>query len=131
MAKADPRHTLGDLVAQRRRELRLTKEEAARRVPMSSISWKRVEDGLPVRETTYTGVENVLEWPPGSIQRFLATAVAPMSPMTPAVDPATAPVEAVAEMLMSIRKALGEEVFEDALHKVKQLRERERDRTQY
>ena len=63
---------LGDLqalalaVTRRRLTLGLTKEAAARKVDMSSITWKRVEDALPVRDDSYAKIEQALGWVPGS-----------------------------------------------------------------
>ncbi|SKS11436.1 Uncharacterised protein [Mycobacteroides abscessus subsp. bolletii] len=58
---------LGHEVATERIERRWGKEGAARRAAISSITWKRVEDGLPVRETSYRSIEAAFGWPPGRI----------------------------------------------------------------
>ncbi|WP_100467547.1 hypothetical protein [Mycobacteroides abscessus] len=58
---------LGHEVAAERMERRWGKEAAARRAAISSITWKRVEDGLPVRETSYRSIEAAFGWPPGRI----------------------------------------------------------------
>jgi hypothetical protein len=63
---------LAEAVAERRVELRLTKEAAARLVSMSPITWKRVEDGQPVRELSYAGIETALKWPAGKVRQVLA-----------------------------------------------------------
>ncbi|RIT63977.1 hypothetical protein D2E95_01155 [Mycobacteroides abscessus] len=58
---------LGHEVAAERMGRRWGKEAAARRAAISSITWKRVEDGLPVRETSYRSIEAAFGWPPGRI----------------------------------------------------------------
>ncbi len=46
-----------------------SKEEAARRAKISSITWKRVEDGLRVQDTKIRGIEAALGWKAGSVER--------------------------------------------------------------
>lgn len=61
---------LGAAVAERRRALKLGVEPAARLADgISKDTWKRVEKGLPVRDTKYTSVEKALQWAPGSCMR--------------------------------------------------------------
>jgi hypothetical protein len=64
-------HRLAGLVQRRRVELRLGIEPAAKLAEMSKDTWKRVEAGLKVRATSYTGMEAALHWVPGSCQRIL------------------------------------------------------------
>lgn len=40
------------------------KEAAARNAGINSITWKRVEDGLPVRDTSLRAIEKALGWTP-------------------------------------------------------------------
>jgi transcriptional regulator with XRE-family HTH domain len=42
-----------------------SKEEAARRAGVSSITWKRVEDDLPVQEHKLNAIGEALGWGPG------------------------------------------------------------------
>jgi hypothetical protein len=62
---------LAEVVQRRRIELKLGIEPAAKRGGMSKDTWKRVEAGLNVRDTSYTGVEQALEWAPGSCSAVL------------------------------------------------------------
>lgn len=62
---------LAALVQQRRLDLRLGIEPAAKLAEMSKDTWKRVEVGLKVRPTSYTGMEAALQWAVGSCQRIL------------------------------------------------------------
>lgn len=52
-------------VASERVKLGLSKEAAAKEAGISSITWKRVEDGLPVRDTKMRAIELALNWSPG------------------------------------------------------------------
>lgn len=52
----DERRRLGKRVAGARIEKGWSKEEAARKAGMSSITWKRVEDGLNVHDTSLATV---------------------------------------------------------------------------
>jgi DNA-binding XRE family transcriptional regulator len=54
----------GQLVAMARADLGWSKEEAARRAGISSITWKRVEDGLPVQDVKLRAVYRTLGWDP-------------------------------------------------------------------
>jgi hypothetical protein len=62
---------LADRVQLRRKQLRLGIEPAAKLAEMSKDTWKRVEAGLNVRPTSYTGIETALQWALGSCQRIL------------------------------------------------------------
>ena len=57
---------LAERVRGRRAELHLDIEPAARSVGMSKDTWRKVESGQSVRETTYTRIDGVLSWAPGS-----------------------------------------------------------------
>ena len=70
---------LAALVQQRRVELRLGIEPAAKLAEMSKDTWKRVEAGLTVRLTTYPGIERVLQWAAGSCMQILEGAAGPVT----------------------------------------------------
>ncbi|MFE9432414.1 helix-turn-helix domain-containing protein [Streptomyces sp. NPDC006640] len=63
---------LAHLVRQRRLELKLGIEPAARLAGMSKDTWKKVEAAREdVRATSYTGIERALQWAPGSCTRVI------------------------------------------------------------
>jgi hypothetical protein len=62
---------LARLVQERRLELRLGIEPAAKLADMSKDTWKRVEAAQNVRATSYTSIEHALQWAPGSCRRIL------------------------------------------------------------
>lgn len=63
---------LAHLVRQRRLELGLGIEPAARLAGMSKDTWKKVEAARDdLRATSYTGIERALRWAPGSCTRVL------------------------------------------------------------
>ncbi len=86
-----PRHDedalqrLASLIIKRRSELNLHKVDVARRAGLQVNTYSKVEDGLPVRETTYTKIEPVLEWAAGSCLDILGGAAAAtlVEPATP------------------------------------------------
>ncbi|WP_154021767.1 hypothetical protein [Mycobacteroides abscessus] len=53
---------IGGAVMQARIERGWGKEAAARNAGINSITWKRVEDGLPVRDTSLRAIEKALGW---------------------------------------------------------------------
>lgn len=61
--------TLGLVVEKARLDKGWSKEEAAREARISSITWKRVEDGKPVQPVKLRGLENALGWAGGSAER--------------------------------------------------------------
>lgn len=61
-----PLERLAQRVKERRLELGLASEKAARSVGMSKDTWRRVERGESVRELTYARIEHVLQWAQGS-----------------------------------------------------------------
>ncbi|MFB7617789.1 helix-turn-helix domain-containing protein [Kitasatospora sp. NPDC056181] len=69
--QADGLQRLAGAVQRRRAELRLSKDECARRASMSITTWRRVEDGDPVRDTTYARVDEVLGWELGASARII------------------------------------------------------------
>jgi hypothetical protein len=56
---------LAAAVRTRRTELRLGIEPAAKLAGISKDTWKRVEAGLRVRDTTYAAIDHALQWAPG------------------------------------------------------------------
>jgi hypothetical protein len=71
MAPSDlPR--LATLVKQRRLGLRLARKAAADAAGVSKDTWRRVEEGEPVREMSYAKIEPILKWTPGSCLAILA-----------------------------------------------------------
>jgi transcriptional regulator with XRE-family HTH domain len=76
---------LGHRVRSERVHLRISIDDAAARAQMSPVTWGRVEKGLPARTLSYAGIEAVLGWARGSIDRFLRDRSEP----TPADEPPT------------------------------------------
>jgi transcriptional regulator with XRE-family HTH domain len=68
---AEDLRRLGGAVTTRRTQLKLSKDECARRASMSNTTWTRVEDGLGVRDTTYSRVDDVLGWPTKTCEQIL------------------------------------------------------------
>jgi uncharacterized protein (DUF58 family) len=62
---------LADRVKRRRIELELGIEPAARSAGMSKDTWKRVEAGLAVRDTSHAKIDQALSWATGSCQKIL------------------------------------------------------------
>ena len=63
---------LATAVQTRRTELRLGVEPAAKLAGISKDTWKRVEAGLKVRDTTYTAIDRALQWAAGGCVAVLA-----------------------------------------------------------
>jgi hypothetical protein len=106
---------LGRLVAERRQELRLSIEAAAKRGKINRLTWRSIEAGeeRERRDTTFPGVEEALEWERGSVDRIMRGG-------TPAeIDPPPAQVpdavEDAARLLSLVRSQFGEVVYEEAL----------------
>lgn len=80
----DDLHRLAQQVAHRRSQLHLSVDEAARRSrpTMSNATWHRLEDGKPVRDTTYARVDKVLDWPPRTCMAILEGAEPPLESET-------------------------------------------------
>lgn len=64
------RQAIARAVTAARTELGLSKESAAREGGISSITWKRVEDGLNVQDTKLRAIEKVLGWEDGHVDRI-------------------------------------------------------------
>lgn len=107
------RDWLGETARKRRQDLRLSKEEAARRGGMSVKTWTAVEDGRPVRDTTYVGIEDALEWERGSVAAIIDGGDAvPLEPEQPS-EPVE--VEYAARVLDLVRQQYGEDVYKAAI----------------
>jgi hypothetical protein len=104
---------LAEVVLERRRELRLSKEVAARRGGMSVKTWTSVEEGRPVRDTTYVGVETAMVWERGSVSAVLDGGDPTPLPPQPEAEPVE--VDYAARMLDVIRSQYGEEVYRAAI----------------
>lgn len=103
MTTDDARRRLGDLVAARRKELGLSKEAAARLAGISSITWKRIEDGAEVRDAKYASASAALGWEPDAMELNLKTGRIPRG-SGPAEDFLTdAPDPVIETMLETIR----------------------------
>lgn len=81
------RQDLGKLVRSTRLAMspRLTIDQAAERAPMSPVTWGNIETGKRVKPFSYAGVEHVLRWPTGSIERYLGGGEAPAPARTVSV----------------------------------------------
>jgi len=62
---------LATLVHQRRTELKLGVEPAAKAAGISKDTWKRVEAGQRVWDRSFAGIETALGWELGSCKRIL------------------------------------------------------------
>lgn len=75
---------LATLVHQRRTELKLGVEPAAKAAGISKDTWKRVEAGQKVWDRSFAGIETALEWEAGTCRNILE-GLDP-APITPAPD---------------------------------------------
>lgn len=66
-----PLDRLAQRVKDRRLELGLARDKAARDVGMSKDTWKRVEEGAPVRDLSYSRIEQALGWAIGACAAVL------------------------------------------------------------
>ncbi|MFE5771400.1 hypothetical protein ACFQ7O_23905 [Streptomyces sp. NPDC056485] len=73
MATPDPEglKRLAKLVAQRRIKLGWHKARAASAAGLTHTTYMRVENGLPVRDVTYAGIETAFGWAPGACMAVL------------------------------------------------------------
>ncbi|MFE7566906.1 helix-turn-helix domain-containing protein [Streptomyces sp. NPDC057539] len=62
---------LADRVKTRRLELGIARKKAAELAGMSKDTWRRIEEGAIVREMSYSKVDPVLGWAPGSCKAVL------------------------------------------------------------
>ena len=71
--KVDPRKRLGEVIRAARARAGMSIHEAATHAGMSPTTWGRIERGedISVRAQTYSAIEQVAGWEPGSITRIL------------------------------------------------------------
>lgn len=112
-ANVQQREYLGEIATARRLELRLSKEEAARRAGVSVKTWTAVETGQKVRGTTYIGVEDALEWERGSVTDIFDGNDPTPLPSVPAEEKTE--VDKAVTVLELIRNQYGEEVYRAAI----------------
>lgn len=62
---------LGRIVTAERGRKYGTVQKAIRAAEMNAATWKRVEDGYPVRGDRLAAVEEALDWPAGKAQRII------------------------------------------------------------
>lgn len=67
---------LAALITQRRVDLKMNKIDVARAADIQINTYSKVEEGKPVRATTYGKIEEVLGWAPGSCSDILRGAAA-------------------------------------------------------
>lgn len=104
MATDDMRRRLGEMVTARREELGLTKEAAARLARISSITWKKVEDGVQVMDPKYATISSVLWADAGAIKDYLTGGPDPAEPAPVEDYVADAPDPVVEQMLETIQR---------------------------
>lgn len=57
---------LARVATERRLELGLARNKTALEIGISKSTWKRLEQGLPIREMNYAKIEGALQWAVGS-----------------------------------------------------------------
>lgn len=121
---------LAEKVQERRKDLRLSKEEASRRARVNVKTWSSVEMGKVVRDVVYPGVEDALSWARGSVADALdgndPTVVEPQEPEV--TDEATE----LARLLDVVRLKFGDIVYDEAIRVVDRARtDTERNRRDF
>lgn len=91
------RSRLGALMKQRRLELDLSKRSVSDKAGVSINTYGRIEDGHPVRDISYSKIESVLGWPPGSAQEILAGSHESVDGVGGGVVAATIPEDALTD----------------------------------
>jgi hypothetical protein len=139
MPRADERdyERLATLARRRRAELGLALNDVnAKAGGLSNRTWQRVEKGLPIRETNYVKVDNLLRWAPGSCLKILDGGdPVPVEDVEDAPGAQTSPVpkEAVDEeardvvqlaLIATAKGTTAEEIREMSERVVRDLRER-------
>lgn len=86
---SDQRERLGRLIAERREELRLSVSQAAARARVDRGTWASAEAGnRQLARTKWRGIEDALQWAPGSIDNVLSDLGGPQPrPSMPAQPP--------------------------------------------
>jgi hypothetical protein len=116
MTEPTPSSRLPQAVRSARLGKRWSKERAAREAGITSTTWKRVEDGLPVQEHNLTAIEEALGWSAGEAFRLKGD----LDPVEPkpgpdksellraaGLDPAAPPTyEALLEIVLQAREVL-------------------------
>ncbi|MFI8962079.1 hypothetical protein ACIGO8_08180 [Streptomyces sp. NPDC053493] len=67
----EDRQRLAEAAAARRRELTLSVAAAAEAAGLAKDTYKRVERGLPIRDSGYIKIDKALRWAPGSAAAIL------------------------------------------------------------
>ncbi|MCX4799672.1 hypothetical protein OG497_38095 [Streptomyces sp. NBC_01242] len=68
---SDQLNLLADVIKMRRMGLQLTKDEAAKACGLANMTYRKVEDGQPLRDVNYTKIEKGLQLPAGSCLNIL------------------------------------------------------------
>jgi len=118
---------LATLVQQRRTELKLGVEPAAKAAGISKDTWKRVEAGQKVWDRSFAGIEMALQWKPGTCREILDG----LDPITTGLIQVSR-ADAVGEARDAVQLALiattkgttAEEIREMSERVVQELRER-------
>lgn len=84
----DPRQRLGQLMADRRRELRLTIVAAAAKAGFDRMTWSNAEKGLRLlAESNWAGVEQALDWAAGSVAAVFSGGDPKLKPAAQTITP--------------------------------------------
>lgn len=105
----DALRVLAQAVKGRRLALGLARLRAANLAHVSKDTWKRVEDGEPVREMSYAAMEPILHWAHGSCAAILAGGLPTLADPS-RVDPAVT----VADVLDGGRDEAARRIVESA-----------------
>lgn len=122
---------LAEYVAARRNARRMSKDGAAAEARISRITWRKVEDGRPVRDTSYAAVEEALRWEPGSAARIMTGGDPVLMPEDSTATPDPDLVASAAKVLELVLAQFGPEVYEAAhevIHGGRPNTDRSRDR---
>lgn len=122
MGSDDIRRRLAVMVTARREALGLTKEAAARLAKISSITWKKVEDGEGVMGPKYAAISSVLWSDAGAIKEYLAGGAEPSEPAPVEDYIADAPDPVVETMLETIKGQHPDWVYQWAVGVVEERR---------
>lgn len=101
---------LATLVHQRRTELKLGVEPAAKAAGISKDTWKRVELGQKVWDRSFAGIEKALGWEPGTCRSVLDG-----RDLEPAKPEATAGVEITQIPKDDLKRLVGDAVQSAAI----------------
>lgn len=94
-----PDERLAEHVRNRREALNLSLRAVAGEAGISINTWRRLEEGLPIRSHSYAKVEKALSWASGSIRLLLEEGKAPIvveaSSLSSGIGVATLPEDAI------------------------------------